>query len=80
MTPPESLFSWPLLLVSLALVAVGLVTWRGLNRALVLREGRVVHDGDLGSLGRDHRTGHEHEHPLHDRNLLDGTVERRWRS
>lgn len=37
MTPPESLFSWPLLLVSLGMVAVGLVTWRGLNRALVLR-------------------------------------------
>ena len=34
---PDHLFSWPLLLVSLALVAVGVVTWTGANRAIVLR-------------------------------------------
>ncbi|WP_122262053.1 hypothetical protein [Ornithinimicrobium cerasi] len=37
MDAPAYLFSWPLLLVSLALVALGLVTWTGANRALVLR-------------------------------------------
>jgi len=51
-----------------------------IGRALVLREGRVVHDGALGLLARGHRSGHEHEHPSHDRHLLDGTVEKSWRS
>jgi len=47
-----------------------------IDRALVLREGRVIHDGALGTLGLGHRSGHEHEHPVADRTLLDGTVER----
>jgi zinc transport system ATP-binding protein len=49
-----------------------------IDRALVLRDGRVIHDGALGTLGLGHRHGHEHEHPLHEhplhhRVLLDGT-------
>jgi len=51
-----------------------------ISRALVLREGRVVHDGPLGLVNHGHRSGHEHEHPDPDRQLLDGTVEQRWRS
>ncbi len=49
-------------------------------RALVLREGRVVHDGALAGLGATHHSGHEHQHPLPDRRLLDGTVEQSWSS
>jgi hypothetical protein len=37
MDVPDSLFSWPLVLVSLALLALGLVTWTGANRQIVLR-------------------------------------------
>ena len=51
-----------------------------IGRALVLRDGRVVHDGPLDRLSHGHRSGHEHEHPRHDRHLLDGTVEKSWRS
>jgi len=51
-----------------------------IQRALVLREGRVVHDGPLHGLVHGHRSGHEHEHPSPDRRLLDGTVEKPWRS
>jgi len=51
-----------------------------IGRALVLREGRVVHDGPLAGLVHGHRSGHEHEHPSPHRRLLDGTVEQSWRS
>jgi zinc transport system ATP-binding protein len=51
-----------------------------LSRALVLRDGRVVHDGPLDVLIDGHRTGHEHEHPPGERRLLDGAVERPWTS
>lgn len=51
-----------------------------ISRALVLRDGQVVHDGGLSVQSSPSRTGHEHEHPLRDRRLLDGTVEPRWRS
>jgi zinc transport system ATP-binding protein len=51
-----------------------------IGRALVLREGRVVHDGPLGLLAHGHRSGHEHEHPSRDRHLLQGTVDQPWRS
>jgi hypothetical protein len=37
MAVPAHLFSWPLLAVSVVLTAMGLVTWTGLNRAIVLR-------------------------------------------
>src|SRR5690625_1092577 len=37
MYPPHSLFSWPLLITSSVLVLLGLVTWFGFNRRLVLR-------------------------------------------
>lgn len=37
MPPPESLFSLPLLVVSAALVVLGLITWSGRNRRVVLR-------------------------------------------
>lgn len=46
-----------------------------IDRAVVLREGRVVHDGPLGELDLGHHHGHELEDPP-ERNLLDGTVER----
>ena len=48
------------------------------RRALVLRDGRVVHDGALPELRTEHFSGHEHQHPSAERHLLDGTVERRW--
>jgi zinc transport system ATP-binding protein len=47
-----------------------------IDRAVVLREGRVVHDGDLGTLGRAHRAGHELLDPALPPGLLDGAVER----
>jgi hypothetical protein len=37
MTVPTSLFSWPLLIVSCGLIGLGLVTWVGLFRPMVLR-------------------------------------------
>lgn len=37
MAVPADLFSWPLLAVSVVLTVMGLVTWTGLNRAIVLR-------------------------------------------
>jgi len=53
-----------------------------ISRALVLRDGRVVHDGALSTLGPGPRPGHEyeHEHPGDPRRLLDEAVERTWRS
>ena len=49
-----------------------------IDRAVVLREGRVVYDGELGSLGQGHRhPGHHHDEstgsPV-ERTLLDGTL------
>lgn len=51
-----------------------------IDRALVLREGRIVHDGALGVWADPPGVGHEHEQASHEQGLLDGTVERRWRS
>lgn len=51
-----------------------------ISRALVLREGRVIRDGPLAGPGGSHRSGHEHEHLVSDRRLLDGTVDQPWRS
>jgi zinc transport system ATP-binding protein len=53
-----------------------------INRAIVLREGRVVHDGALGTLATSHHPGigHEHEHPSRVSRLLDGAVDRSSRS
>jgi zinc transport system ATP-binding protein len=50
-----------------------------IDRAVVLREGRVVHDGDLGELVAAHHNHHGHhevEEPVLDLGFLDGTVER----
>jgi zinc transport system ATP-binding protein len=48
------------------------------DRAVVLREGRVVHDGPLGDLGRHHPADHhEFEEPAAGVGWLDGTIERR---
>ncbi len=52
------------------------------DRAVLLREGRIAHDGPLGDLAGTFETdGHEHgpDHqnsPGHQHSLLDGTVER----
>ncbi|MCW2810739.1 MAG: transporter ATP-binding protein [Friedmanniella sp.] len=46
------------------------------DRAVLLSEGRIAHDGPLGDLAGTFETGgHEHGHDHHHR-LLDGTVER----
>jgi zinc transport system ATP-binding protein len=46
-----------------------------IKRAIVLHEGRVIHDGPLGSLG-DHQYGrHEQEESTADPTWLGGTVE-----
>ncbi len=44
-----------------------------IDRAIVLREGRVVHDGPLGSLGQDHHH-HGHHAGQPDDLLLGGTL------
>lgn len=48
-----------------------------INRAVVLRDGRVVHDGAFVDRNHDHQHvgGHEYETPV-DLGWLDGTVER----
>jgi zinc transport system ATP-binding protein len=53
-----------------------------IDRAIVLRDGRVVHDGALAALpdGRRPHPGHEHDHRDRDQAILDGTVERSSRS
>ena len=46
---------------------------RLIDRAIVLSEGRVVHDGTLEDLGpAQPRPGHEHAHPDHGAGWLDG--------
>jgi zinc transport system ATP-binding protein len=49
-----------------------------IDRAVVLREGRIVHDGVLGTLGQAHRQGggHEHEGAPDAPELVRGPVER----
>lgn len=37
MTPPEALFSPPLLVVSVVLIVLGLLAWSGVTRQVVLR-------------------------------------------
>jgi len=51
---------------------------RLIDRAVVLREGRVLHDGDVGTLGLvvEQSGRHEHEPPPPPGRLLDGTVDR----
>jgi zinc transport system ATP-binding protein len=50
---------------------------RGLiDRATVLHEGRIVHDGPLGDLSDRHLGGHEQEEPKAAASWLKGTVER----
>ena len=51
-----------------------------IGRAVLLRDGRVVHDGALGVLGSGHHSGHEHQHPSRDERFLDGAVDRSSRS
>jgi zinc transport system ATP-binding protein len=47
------------------------------GRAIVLRDGRVVHDGALDTLSQDSPgTGHEHSRPTRERGLLDPAVDR----
>ena len=48
------------------------------DRAIVLREGRIVHDGALGTLGRTHQHpgGHEQEDTPDAPELVRGAVER----
>ncbi len=47
------------------------------NRAVVLREGRVVHDGALSEVVTGHpHHGHEIDEPAHRLGFLNGTVER----
>ncbi len=53
-----------------------------LDRAVVLSDGRVVHDGPMNDLGHHHRGGHEHldhdhadDHGRAGSRLLNGTVE-----
>jgi zinc transport system ATP-binding protein len=49
---------------------------RGLiDRAVVLHEGRVIHDGPLGSLGEHHQGRHEQEESAIDARWLGGAVE-----
>lgn len=48
-----------------------------IDRAVVLREGRVVHDGAVPpNLQHAHLGGHEFQQPDHDHGLLDGAVDR----
>ena len=49
-----------------------------IDRAVVLRGGRIVHDGELGSLGQahPHAGGHEHENAPAMPELVRGPVER----
>jgi len=49
-----------------------------IDRAVVLREGRIVHDGELGALGQahPHAGGHEHENMPTTPELVRGPVER----
>jgi zinc transport system ATP-binding protein len=45
-----------------------------INRAIVLSEGRIVHDGALDEVAPAHpRPGHEHPHPDHHARWLGGT-------
>jgi len=47
------------------------------DRAVVLREGRIVSDGPLEPSGERHVAGrHEHDEPVPDRGWLGGTVDR----
>jgi zinc transport system ATP-binding protein len=49
---------------------------RGLiDRATVLHEGRVIHDGPLGNLGEHHQGRHEQEESIVDASWLGGAVE-----
>lgn len=48
-----------------------------IDRAVVLRDGRVAHDGPVGALGSNHHhvTGHEHGPQVTDSGFLAGAVE-----
>jgi hypothetical protein len=46
-----------------------------IDRAVVLREGRVIHDGPLGQLGEHHQGRHEQEGPSIDAGWLGGALE-----
>jgi zinc transport system ATP-binding protein len=47
-----------------------------ITRALVLTDGRITHDGALGSLGRPHHDHDDHHHAEVDRSWFGGAVER----
>ena len=47
-----------------------------ITRALVLTDGRIVHDGPLGSLGRSPHDHDDHHLAPADRSWLGGAVER----
>jgi zinc transport system ATP-binding protein len=46
-----------------------------IDRAVVLHEGRVIHDGPLGNLGEHHHGRHEQEESAVDSRWLGGAVE-----
>jgi zinc transport system ATP-binding protein len=46
-----------------------------IDRAVVLHEGRVIHDGPLGTLGEHHPGRHEQEEPGAEASWLGGAVE-----
>jgi zinc transport system ATP-binding protein len=46
-----------------------------IDRAVVLHEGRVIHDGPLGNLGEHHQGRHEQEESTVDSSWLGGAVE-----
>jgi zinc transport system ATP-binding protein len=46
-----------------------------IDRAVVLREGRVIHDGPLGQLGEHHQGRHEQEGPSIEAGWLGGALE-----
>jgi zinc transport system ATP-binding protein len=47
-----------------------------IDRAVVLRDGRVVHDGALGGLAASSYHGHEIDQPVQRLGVLNGPVER----